>query len=865
MLLCPLLLGIVLGVDKADVPVAENEQVSIALGRDSLAAVVSLIDKRLKRQLISASATPPLFRLSFSEGDDRQAALKGIHAGEAQQVRRQAWSQGEERGTRITFSGFKGRPFEVVCTIFTRGDDGLVRFGLEASLPPDVTLERVEYPVIAVGPLSPNNSQDIAVVGATKGGIQRLSTWKEGESQWFDQPGSLAAGFACCYDDQGGVYTAAYDSVGHRKVLSLKRTAQGLNVTWTYPCFQRDRFTLPYELVLTGFASPDKDRPTDWRDGADLYKAWATKQAWCARRFAERDDLPAWLKQGPAMVRFTRAWLAQPKMIESWLREYWSKEMGAPSPLITAYWGWEHAGKWVGPQYFPAYPSDETFGHLVQLGRNLGAHTFLWPSGYNYSLSYGKRLDGSFLWDRREELDSIARPHAVVNRDGQPMVRDCIWLRGGQHCTVCPGDPWTIDWLNRAAVDCARHGAEIVQVDQVVGGKSPACYSRSHAHPPGPGRWTTDVFRRQLQTMLQECRKIEPDTVVGFEEPNEWFLQEIGIQDYRDCDLIWRGQEPASVFSYLYHEYMPTLFQSNRSQSGHDPYALAWCLVVGQIPHLAPRWGLGPGPMVVDGGFEHNSDEGPGEFPRTMLYPGQPWCGGETEIDREVRHSGQASLKLHNLNASDTAMASQNYEITEIFRPGRTYRLSVWMRTSQIANPSGMVLEALAPGMKRLQAWEIRYPANQPQWSRGEVVFSMPTDTTLLRVMLMLRGPGAVWLDDLKIEEIRADGTATDVQRPPLPVDHELMRQWIATYHGAGRPYLLCGKMLHPPCLTIATPGSAANGDPPPVLHNAFEASDGSQAVVLVNWTATPQTVCLTWKDRQHTFELKPSEVHLVN
>lgn len=865
MFLYPLLLGLVLGVDKADVPVAENDRLGIAVERTSLGTIASLVDKTAGRDLVTARETSPLFRLAFSEGDDSHTALKEFHAGQAKQARRQSWSQGEDRGTRITFSGFDGCPFEVVCTIFTRGDDGLVHFGLEAKLPSGVTLERVEYPVVAIGPLSPNGVRDVAVVGATKGGIHRLSAWKDGESRRFDQPGSLAAGFGCCYDDRGGVYTAAYDSEGHRKTLSLNRTSQGLNVSWIHPCFQRDRFVLPYEFVLGSFASPQQDRPTDWRDAADLYKAWATKQSWCDRRFAERDDLPGWLKQGPAMVRFTRSWLAQPKLIESWLRDYWSKELSAPAPLITAYWGWEQAGKWVGPDYFPAYPSDECFRHLVQLGRDLGAHTFLWPSGYHYSLSYGKRLDGSFLWDRREELDSIARPHVVVNRDGQTLVRDCIWLRGGQHCAMCPGDPWTIDWLNRAAVDCARHGAEIVQVDQVVGGKFPVCYSRSHAHPPGPGRWSTDVFRRQLQTMVHECRKSEPDTVVGFEEPNEWFLPEIGIQDYRDCDLIWGGREPASVFSYLYHEYMPMLFQSNRSQSGHDPYALAWCLVEGQIPHLAPRWGIGPGPMVVDGGFEQCSDEGPGEFARTMLYPGESWYGGETEIDGQVRHSGQASLKLYNLTASEGAMASQNYEITDDFRPGRTYRLSVWMRSSQIVNPGAVVLKALAPGMKLLQTWEMRCPADQPKWSRGEVVFSMPEGTTLLRVMLTLKGPGAVWLDDLKIEELLADGTAIDVQRPSLPVDHELMRQWIALYRGEGRPYLLFGKMLHPPRLAVTTPGPAGVDSQPPVLHNAFEAPDGSRAVVLVNWTTSPQTVRLTWMGRDHAVELKPNEVRLMN
>jgi len=53
--------------------------------------------------------------------------------------------------------------------------------------------------------------------------------------------------------------------------------------------------SLVLSVVLGGFASPQGDRPTDCRDAADLYKTWATKQSWCVKTFAQRDDLPAWL------------------------------------------------------------------------------------------------------------------------------------------------------------------------------------------------------------------------------------------------------------------------------------------------------------------------------------------------------------------------------------------------------------------------------------------------------------------------------------------------------------------------------------------------------------------------------------------
>ncbi len=857
MFLSTFFLTAVLSAQSLDPPIVENDAVAVQL--TSRGTICSMLDKRNGRQLVAAETTAPLFRFTYSKGDDAVAATS-CHAVQAEQIRVEPWSNGTSRGTRLTFSGFDKQPITIVCTVFVCGNDPQVRFAWEATLPPDVIIESVTYPIVEVG----ISDDAIVVAGNTKGGILRPSSWKVGQSRRFDQPGSLAAGFGCCYNEQGGFYTAAYDGKGYRKSLSLtKRTAHGLEWGWLQPCFEQNRFVLPYEIAVAGFAGRQNERPTDWRDAADLYKQWAVKQNWCSHTFAQRDDLPEWIKQGPAMVRFTRAWLAQPELIESWLQNYWRAEFPKDSPLIIAYWGWEHGGKWVGPEYFPAYPSDKAFDKLVRCGREIGAHTFLWPSGYNLSLSYGQRPDGSFLWDNRDQLD-FALPHAIVSRQDKPMVRDCIWLRGGRQCVLCPGDPWTIAWLNRSAVQCAQHGAELIQIDQVVGGKSPVCYSRTHGHPPGAGLWSTEAFRHQLLSMARQCREIEPDTVLGFEEPNEWFIQEIGIQDYRDCDILWHGGEPVSVFSYLYHEYLPTLFQSNRNHTGQDPWAMAWCLVTGQIPHLIARLGIGPGPMVVDGGFERWSDEGPVEFPRTMLFPGERWSAGETGVDRTERHGGAASLKLYSHKPDQQAMASQNYAVTEHFCPGRTYRFSIWMRSHEITRPNGVVLRAFGPGMSLLESWTIPYPTDSSQWSQGQVDFCMPEGTIVLRVLLPLYGPGAVWLDDLKIEEVHDDGAATDVQRPELPADHVFMRQWITLYHGDARPYLALGKMLHPPQLDTAEAISAGTRSMSPVLHNAFEAPDGSQAVILANWTRKPQEVRLTWNERPRTIQLQANEIRLV-
>jgi hypothetical protein len=584
------------------------------------------------------------------------------------------------------------------------------------------------------------------------------------------------------------------------------------------------------------------------------------RQPWCARTLGARDDLPEWLKQGPAMVRFSRDWLRDPDSVKLWLHNYWTRYFPQLPPLVVAFWGWEKVGEWVTPDYFPLYPSDAQFRELADEARKLHGHAFLWPSGYHYTLTYQKLADGTFRWDDRRRFEETAIAHAVRNRDGKLYRRDASWLSGGQMSCMCPGDSWTIDWFNHIAVELARRGAELIQVDQVVGGSFPPCYCTEHGHAPGPGPWTTDVFRRQLQTMLAECRKVQPDAVVCFEEPNEVFIQQIGIQDYRDWEVFRRpGDEPASVFNYLYHEYLPT-FQSN-PQPGNRLQA-AWCLANGEIPHLVPRKVLGPGPLLIGGDFEKAVDNIPEGWQHVHGYRERSYTGAVAQ-DESQHHDGRASLRLSNTGADEIAQAAQNLVVGRSFATGKTYRLSAWMKTRDVAPGNVIALGALTQPAKSLASWHIAMPRTSAEWTRGEVRFTLPAGTDYLRIMLNLHGRGTAWIDGVRLEEVRANGTLVEVLRTDKPADHEFMRAWVELFHGRGRPYLLLGRMLHPPRLECASQ-DVMERRLPAILHNAWAAPDGSQAVVLVNATAATQTGRLTWNGRTEEIHLSAWEARLV-
>lgn len=154
------------------------------------------------------------------------------------------------------------------------------------------------------------------------------------------------------------------------------------------------------------------------------------------------------------------------------------------------------------------------------------------------------------------------------------------------------------------------------------------------------------MFREQLVSMLRQCREILPEAVVCFEEPNEHFIQEVGIQDYRDWEVMRQETiEPASVFNYLYHEYLPT-FQSN-PQAGNR--LRAWCVVTGQMPHFVPSMALGPGPLLAGGDFEQWPGKNPAGWEQVHGYQGRAYSGNAACDDGE-RHGGP-SLRLTNTEA----------------------------------------------------------------------------------------------------------------------------------------------------------------------------------------------------------------------
>ena len=751
-------------------------------------------------------------------------------------------------GLRLVYGAIGTAVEKVVCSVRADAGDAKLRWRIAVTPKAGWRFEQANFPQMTLKTDMDGAPEREAVVGGSaKGGIFRNpSAAKPGSAPFYGvQPGQLVAQFVSFYDDKRLFYYGSEDAAGEAKALAVERSQAGLCFNGRYWAWDASGADNGFDFVTAALTGTERN-PCDWRDAADFYRAWALKQAWCATPLTLRTDLPAWIREAPVMVRFYQQDFDDPPRIHGWLHDYWLKEFPS-TPLVAAMWGWERSGTWVS-DYFPCRPSDEAFRAVVDDLRRNGAHAFPWPSGYHWTKMYGRRPDGSFEYDRREVFAREIAPHAAVERDGSVNDREPGWLKGGRLSALCAGDPWTFAWWrDDVCRELARRGCEAIQADQICGGHFRDCWSTRHPHPPGCGRWKTETFRRQLVEMREAMRSAVADAVVCYEEPEELFNDLIGLQDYRDCNA---PGEWASVFNYLYHEFVPC-FQSNVYARG-DRHMYAHLAVDGQIPFFGnprPDDGVAERLAFDNGDFEAFSE-------KAAAFPSWEAYAGTHRLDAEIRHGGTKALRFETSGSNETQQISRNVTLDfETFRPGRAYRVSAWLRTERKGRGTNIGYGLYRPGFKSHAGHgSLAFPEPGEGWVRRQSTFTMPDEDGLtLRFMINAgRGDTRVWIDDVRLEEIAPDGVARDVRVSCRGWYHRFMSAWVKLYRGEGRAWLAHGRHVRPPRIRCGTTfvevaesgkkGVKRQVPRPSVHHAAYVAADGTRAVFFASGLSKPQT-----------------------
>ena len=481
--------------------------------------------------------------------------------------RRLSSSQPQPGTLELTFSDHVALP--LVARVRVSADaDGLVHLSFALSNPTDWTLCRNRFPNFVSPPCLGESVEDDRVTLPGLGDLVLVEApgARNGGSRG-QYPESMPIQFLTYYDRSAGLYMAAYDANAHYKMwrtLLHKGQSVKLDLTHLRPEVPESESVLPYDVVLGTFTG-------DWRDAANIYKRWAEQQAWCAKRIAQRDDIPKYYTEGAAQLcvpflhEKPQYKLFSFDMVEELpeIAAEYQKRTGMPHIGIAPF-GWENRGAWAGINYFPARPSTEIWQEVSRALNKQGNFIMTLPSGFAWVVKRkvtksGPAFDDTADFEQRREM-------TIHNADGMPFAIDAFgsarsWK--GVQVKLCHGSEDARKTIVDIFLDIARMGSSVIQFDQATGGaQRHPCYSKSHGHTPGYGTWMWDGFVEACKELNRRGREIRPDFGLSVESNSELAIPLLATQWGRQCAEVvsYRANgRTLGLFSYLYHEYIPVI------------------------------------------------------------------------------------------------------------------------------------------------------------------------------------------------------------------------------------------------------------------------------------------------------------------
>lgn len=414
---------------------------------------------------------------------------------------------------------------------------------------------------------------------------------RDGVKRSYNYPGLASAQMMAAYDGRGGVLCYAADGQGDFKQLTLMRYGKLLILTFENVVYHLDPpdIVVPYSVELGAFEG-------GWQRAADLYKQWARKQDWCRAPLHGRNlpaDLAATsfslglnLREGGMDAKATNRIAEIPAVVRGW-------RDGLAMPVNAVLLSWEKHGPWIAPDYFPPYGGDAAFRGLVDSLHRQGQHVMAYLSGYNVTLDKTARHGApAFRADppNRKALEAAA----IVGQDGNILTQGRAQEGTGMLAILCPSTALARRTVAEAFAKLRAYGVDRVQIDQVVGGGTPPCFSTRHGHPPAGGN---SMYRSTVR-LLDSLAGMDPAAVISLEEPGELFIPHVHQFHVREyMENYWPRDEDGvagvPLFNYLYHEFAMGYGGDSApiSQEGEDPsvaiYAQAINLIQGRTPAAA--------------------------------------------------------------------------------------------------------------------------------------------------------------------------------------------------------------------------------------------------------------------------------------
>ena len=158
--------------------------------------------------------------------------------------------------------------------------------------------------------------------------------------------------------------------------------------------------------------------------------------------------------------------------------------------------------------------------------------------------------------------------------------------------------------------------------------------------------------------------------------------------------------------------------------------------------------------------------------------------------DKGTKHSGTSAARISSSDASARGWLQSNFEI----QGGKRYRISAWVKADKVSKQAGLRGKLFDSGNKYFIMEGNPYLDNAVgdlvffrrggsyQWQEVSGWFDAPADATRLMVDLMLEGSGAVWWDDLAIEEIEPSSIIEEENGAELTISEGFEKDALASW-----------------------------------------------------------------------------------
>ena|GEM_PF-172812 len=162
----------------------------------------------------------------------------------------------------------------------------------------------------------------------------------------------------------------------------------------------------------------------------------------------------------------------------------------------------------------------------------------------------------------------------------------------------------------------------------------------------------------------------------------------------------------------------------------------------------------------------------------------------DSALDKATKHSGAQAAQITSSDASARGWLQSNFEI----QGGKRYRISAWVKADKVSKQAGLRGKLFDSGNKYFIMEGNPYLDNAVgdlvffrrggsyQWQEVSGWFDAPADATRLMVDLMLEGSGAVWWDDLAIEEIEPSSIIEEENGAELTISEGFEKDALASW-----------------------------------------------------------------------------------